>query len=64
MTIEELLHEREGHVGLIVDRDLAEKMLDQAFVRGIHNPERSRNEVGDLEEYIIQLVSDDIDEKI
>ena len=52
------------HVGLIVNRDLAAKMLAQAEERGIHNPERSKNPVGDIEEYIIQLVSDDIGEKL
>ena len=64
MTIQELFDNRDGHVGLILDRDLAAKMLAKAEERGIHNPERPINPVGDLEEYIIQLLSEDIGEKL
>ena len=64
MTIQEMIDNRHGYVGLIVNRDLAAKMLAQAEERGIHNPERPINPVGDIEEYIIQLVSDDIGEKL
>ena len=55
---------KENYVGLRVDPDLAAKMLECAEGRGLHDSERSRNPIGDLEDYIIQLVSDDIGEKL
>ena len=51
-------------VGLFVDEDLAAKMLEKAVERGLNVPERAENPASDLQTYIIQLVSDDVGERL
>jgi hypothetical protein len=51
-------------VGLFVDADLAAKMLEKAVERGLNVPERPENPASDLQTYIIQLVSDDVGERL
>ena len=54
-SIESLIENNDGHVGLIVDRRLAQKMLDRAEELGLRRA-YSANPVVDLELYIIHLV--------
>ena len=62
-TIESLIDNNDGHVGLIVDRRLAQNMLERAEELGLRRS-YSANPVGDLEHYIIHLVGEDIGENL
>ena len=62
-SIESLIDNGDGYVGMLVDRRLAQKMLDRAEELGLHRP-YSANPVGDLEHYIIHLVGEDIGENL
>ena len=62
-SIEKLIKDDDGYVGLIVDRQLAQKMLDRSEELGLHWP-GSTNPVGELEAYIIHLVGEDIGESL